>query len=120
VPFRLVQLTAIVIIGRATAALNALELAGVRQLERQALDKPVHLNTSGVYGLVRHPIYLGWVMFVFGAPRMTTDRAVFAIISTLYLALAVPLEERSLVQAFGEAYSRYSDKVRWKIVPGVY
>jgi protein-S-isoprenylcysteine O-methyltransferase Ste14 len=57
---------------------------------------------------------------VFGAPRMTTDRAVFAIISTLYLALAVPLEERSLVQTFGEAYSRYADKVRWKIVPGVY
>jgi protein-S-isoprenylcysteine O-methyltransferase Ste14 len=59
-------------------------------------------------------------MFVFGAPRMTTDRAVFAIISTLYLALAVPFEERSLVQTFGEAYSRYADKVRWKIVPGVY
>lgn len=120
VPFRLVQLTAVVIIARATAALDALDLAGVRQLERQAPHGPVNLKTSGVYSLVRHPIYLGWVMFVFGAPRMTTDRAVFAIISTLYLALAVPFEERSLIQTFGEAYSRYTDKVRWKIVPGVY
>jgi methanethiol S-methyltransferase len=120
VPFRLVQVTAIVIIARGTAGLGALELAGVRQLERPAADKPGILHTSGVYGLVRHPIYLGWVMFVFGAPRMTTDRAVFAIISTLYLVLAVPLEERSLAQTFGEAYSRYSAKVRWKIVPGVY
>ena len=120
VPFRLVQVTAIVVIARATAALDALDLAGVRQLERQAPDKPGNLSTSGVYALVRHPIYLGWVMFVFGAPRMTTDRALFAIISTLYLVLAVPFEERSLAQTFGEAYSRYSDKVRWKIVPGVY
>jgi protein-S-isoprenylcysteine O-methyltransferase Ste14 len=120
VPFRLVQLTGIVIVARATAALDALDLAGIRQLDRQAKDTPLGLKTSGVYGLVRHPIYLGWAMFVFGAPRMTTDRAVFAIISTLYLALAVPLEERSLVQTFGEAYSRYADKVRWKIVPGVY
>jgi protein-S-isoprenylcysteine O-methyltransferase Ste14 len=120
VPLRLVQVTAIVLVAKATAALDALDLAGVRQLERLAPDTPAYLNTSGVYGLVRHPIYLGWVMFVFGAPRMTTDRAVFAIISTLYLALAVPLEERSLVQTFGEAYSRYSDRVRWRIVPGVY
>jgi protein-S-isoprenylcysteine O-methyltransferase Ste14 len=120
VPFRLLQVTAIAIVAKATAALDALDLAGIRQLEQRTPDRPETLNTSGVYALVRHPIYLGWVMFVFGAPRMTTDRAVFAIISALYLALAVPFEERSLLQNFGEAYSRYSDKVRWKIVPGVY
>jgi protein-S-isoprenylcysteine O-methyltransferase Ste14 len=40
--------------------------------------------------------------------------------STLYLVLATPIEERSLEQEFGESYREYRRKVRWRIVPGVY
>jgi protein-S-isoprenylcysteine O-methyltransferase Ste14 len=73
-----------------------------------------------VYGWVRHPVYFGWVLFVFATPRMTTDRLVFATISTAYLAMAVPFEERSLVEAFGDRYRMYASRVRWKILPGIY
>jgi protein-S-isoprenylcysteine O-methyltransferase Ste14 len=51
---------------------------------------------------------------------MTGTRFVFATISTLYLALAIPLEERSLRGQFGSAYAAYASKVKWKMVPGIY
>ena len=51
---------------------------------------------------------------------MTGDRLVFASISFLYLLIAVPFEERSLIGRFGDQYLRYRELVRWRIVPYVY
>jgi protein-S-isoprenylcysteine O-methyltransferase Ste14 len=78
------------------------------------------LTISGPYRWLRHPIYLGWVMFVFGAPEMTAGRLLFATISTVYLIVAIPYEERSLAAEFGSAYSEYQRQVRWRLVPGVW
>ena len=38
-------------------------------------------KTTGPYGYVRHPIYSGWLLLVFGVPTMTATRLVFAIVS---------------------------------------
>jgi protein-S-isoprenylcysteine O-methyltransferase Ste14 len=73
-----------------------------------------------VYAWVRHPIYFGWVLAVFGTPHMTGDRLAFAIVSTMYLMVAVPLEERSLRRSFGDAYVRYTRDVRWRMIPFIY
>jgi protein-S-isoprenylcysteine O-methyltransferase Ste14 len=78
------------------------------------------LTISGPYRWLRHPIYLGWVMFVFGAPEMTAGRLLFATISTVYLIVAIPYEERSLAAEFGSAYCEYQRQVRWRLVPGVW
>jgi protein-S-isoprenylcysteine O-methyltransferase Ste14 len=51
---------------------------------------------------------------------MTLTRFSFAVISTAYLALAIPFEERSLVEVFGEEYDAYSRRVRWRMLPGIY
>jgi len=69
---------------------------------------------------VRHPLYFAWVLLVFGAPVMTATRATFAIASTAYLALAIPWEERSLIDLFGEQYEEYRRQVRWRMIPGIY
>ena len=69
---------------------------------------------------MRHPIYFGWVLMVFGAPTMTASRLLFATISTLYLVIAIPFEERSLGEEFGTAYADYQERVRWRLVPGVW
>jgi methanethiol S-methyltransferase len=74
----------------------------------------------GTYRLVRHPIYFGWVLLVWAASDMTTGRLVFALISTTYLVIAVPFEERSLRRRFGPAYDGYRRAVRWRILPLVY
>jgi protein-S-isoprenylcysteine O-methyltransferase Ste14 len=91
-------------------------LAGLRPEPAQDGD----LVARGTYRVVRHPIYLGWVLLVWAASDMTMGRLVFAIISTSYLVIAVPFEERSLRRRFGPAYDAYRRRVRWRIVPGLY
>ncbi len=108
----------LVLIWRAAAMLDGLELAGIRQLQGRV--RPVTFKASGPFGLVRHPIYLGWILMVFGAPAMTINRLVFAIISSVYLVLAIPWEERSLLEAFGDRYRAYQGSVRWRLVPGIW
>ena len=100
-------------------ALDVLDLAGVRPV-LAARSAHVPLMTSGVFGFVRHPLYLGWVLFTFGAPDMTATRAQFAAISALYLAVAIPWEERGLVRTFGADYEAYRRKTRWRMLPGIY
>ena len=51
---------------------------------------------------------------------MTGTRLSFAVISTTYLMLAIPFEERSLVEVFGEEYVQYQRTVRWRMIPGIY
>lgn len=99
--------------------LRPLELAGIEQA-RHRPGRREELVLAWPYNLVRHPIYLGWVLFVFGVPHMTMDRFLLAVLSTTYLVAAVPLEERQLERVFGDAYRYYRARVRWRIVPGVY
>ena len=99
-------------------AIDLLDLAGVRQTTGRVGSGT--LQARGAYGLVRHPIYLGWTLLVFGTPVMTGTRLSFALISTLYLVVAIPFEERSLMESFGDEYVRYQRQVRWRMVPGLY
>jgi methanethiol S-methyltransferase len=118
-----VQALGLVVTVRSSARLDVLDLAGIRQVlqdQRGVKSDHVPLETSGLYGIVRHPLYFGWVLFVFGTPHMTLTRLLFAAISTVYLAAAVPLEERALIDVFGTEYRAYQARVRWKIVPGIY
>ena len=113
----------VLITAQGARALDVLDLAGVRQvLNRRARTPrpPAPLCTGGLYGFVRHPVYFGWILMVFGVPSMTMTRLVFAVISTAYLALAVPFEERSLVETFGPEYASYRERVRWRMIPGLY
>lgn len=115
VPHIAVQLAGLWLVTQSVRAIDALELAGIRRAG--ASDG---LQIAGPYHLVRHPLYLGWILIVFGASRMTGDRLLFATITSTYLLLAVPWEERSLEGAFGDAYRRYKREVRWRVLPYVY
>jgi methanethiol S-methyltransferase len=113
-----VQLLGIGLIARATAAIDPLELAGVRQASNQT--EVGGLQIAGPYRWVRHPLYLGWLLAVWGHAHMTGDRVLFAAITTTYLAIAVPFEERSLIAGFGDDYRRYQQRVRWRMIPYVF
>jgi hypothetical protein len=108
----MVQLSGLALIGLSVRAIDPLELAGIR---RRGVDEELHI--TGPYRLVRHPLYLGWMLIVFGAAHMTGDRLAFAAITALYLIIAIPWEERSLERTFGDAYRRYKGEVRWKAIP---
>jgi protein-S-isoprenylcysteine O-methyltransferase Ste14 len=119
-----IQGTGIALTFRASRALDGLDLAGVRQVQRvvanAAPPQHVPLETTGLYGFVRHPLYFAWTVFVFATPDMTGTRAVFAVISSVYLVVAIPWEERDLIRTFGPAYESYRRQVRWRMVPGLY
>jgi len=110
-----VQLAGIAIIAQSVRAIDPLELAGIRP--PSGSDR---LQVSGPYRVVRHPLYFGWMLATFGAAHLTGDRLAFAVLTSLYLAIAIPWEERSLVAAFGDAYRRYQREVRWRMIPFIY
>ena len=110
-----VQLGGIWLIARSVAQIDPLELAGVRPASGRD-----SLQIAGPYRWVRHPLYLGWLLAVSGTAHMTADRLTFALITTAYLLVAIPWEERSLRRIFGEPYARYQQAVRWRVVPYVY
>jgi protein-S-isoprenylcysteine O-methyltransferase Ste14 len=112
-----IPVTGILLTERAARFIGVWELAGVRQARR---DRPVEFKVTGPFGLVRHPIYLGWVLMVFGVPDMTNSRLLFAVISSAYLVAAIPWEEASLVEAFGDKYRAYQQQVRSRLLPGVW
>jgi protein-S-isoprenylcysteine O-methyltransferase Ste14 len=111
---------------RSAAIIDVFDLAGVRQSvaagppARPRPAAPTEFKTTGPYGWVRHPIYSGWFLLVFGVGTMTGTRLVFAVISCLYVLIAIPLEERSLLATTAGAYNRYVNQVKWKLLPGVY
>ena len=110
------QLTGGILTLDAARRIDVRVLAGLRPEPAQDGD-PV---ARGTYRFVRHPIYLGWVLLVWAASDMTTGRLVFAAISSAYLVIAVPFEERSLRRRFGPSYDAYRRQVRWRILPGLY
>lgn len=109
------QLAGLWLIARAAATIDPLELAGVKPAARRET-----LHVEGPYRWVRHPLYLGWFLLLFGTAHMTGNRLTFAGVTGAYLLAAIPFEERSLVRAFGDDYRRYRARVRWRVLPYVY
>jgi protein-S-isoprenylcysteine O-methyltransferase Ste14 len=109
------QLAGVAIAAWSVAEIDPLELAGIK-----APDAEDELQFQGPYRLVRHPLYLGWIVAAFGTPHLTGDRLAFAILTSLYLVIAIPWEEQSLVQSYGGEYTRYQRQVRWRVIPFIY
>ncbi len=120
------QLAGVAMTVWSAGALGVMELAGLRRAPKPVSPMPGSsrsdraLRDTGPYGFVRHPIYFSWLLLVWSVPVMNGTRLSFALISTLYLVVAIPFEERSLVAHFGPAYTRYQAKVRSRMLPFVY
>jgi protein-S-isoprenylcysteine O-methyltransferase Ste14 len=119
----LVPIAGVVLSTWSAVMLETADLAGVNQFMRRPSsppDPPLDVRSDGPYGFVRHPIYFAWLLVVWVVPHMNGTRLSFAIISSLYLAVAIPFEERSLVAHFGPKYTRYQQQVRWRMLPPIY
>lgn len=109
-----VQIAGVLLVLWAGRVIDPLELAGVRPANRTRLE------VRGPYRLIRHPIYLGWMLAVWGAPTMTGDRGWFAALSSIYLVVAMRWEEAAMRRVFGDAYDRYRARVPYRVLPGIY
>jgi protein-S-isoprenylcysteine O-methyltransferase Ste14 len=67
--------------------------------------------TPGPYRLVRHPLYVGWLLAFWMTPLMTFAHLLFSIATTAYILLAIQFEERDLVREYGNAYEEYKQAV---------
>jgi protein-S-isoprenylcysteine O-methyltransferase Ste14 len=89
------------------------DLFGLRQtwlyFRGRAYTHPA-FATPGPYRLVRHPLYVGWLLAFWATPTMTAAHAFFAIMTTAYILIAIQFEERDLARAFPE-YQAYREQV---------
>jgi protein-S-isoprenylcysteine O-methyltransferase Ste14 len=105
-----------------TFLISHFELFGLTQVVTHfagRLTEPMKFKTPGLYSLIRHPIYLGFIIAFWSTPTMTLGHLLFAAVTTAYIFVGIWLEERDLVALFGDQYRHYRQKVAM-LLPGLF
>lgn len=125
---RVIQLAGLAFGVLAFEYLDGAEFMGFRQVWRYLTRREVagnvegltqkELVTSGVYGIVRHPMYLaGIVIFTFN-PQITVNSLTITVLADLYFLFGVFIEERRFLRIFGDQYREYMKRVP-RLIPGI-
>ncbi|RON41952.1 hypothetical protein BK666_23305 [Pseudomonas frederiksbergensis] len=97
-----------------TFLISHFELLGITQAlsawHSARPDNPT-FKTPLLYKLVRHPLYLGFLIVFWATPDMTAGHLLFALLNTVYILIGAHFEEKDLVDLFGERYQRYQQNV---------
>jgi protein-S-isoprenylcysteine O-methyltransferase Ste14 len=76
---------------------------------------------TGVYSIVRHPMYAGAVLLMIGMPLWLESyaAALFAIVPIILLAVRIVFEEEFLKQELS-GYDAYTERIRYRLLPYVW
>jgi len=98
----------------ATMLIDHFDLFGLRQVWFNLKGRPYEsggFKTPGPYKLVRHPLYVGWLMAFWATPTMTVSHLIFSLGTTVYILIAIYFEERNLMHFLGDEYREYRKRV---------
>jgi protein-S-isoprenylcysteine O-methyltransferase Ste14 len=76
----------------------------------QQASRPV-LLTTGIYGVVRHPMYMYLLAAVVVRPTLSMDLLIWLLCAIAFLLIALPLEEEKLIAIFGDQYRDYRRRI---------
>jgi protein-S-isoprenylcysteine O-methyltransferase Ste14 len=104
----------ILIVLISTFLIDHFDLFGLRQswtafVGRRSVEP--EFRTPWFYRIVRHPLYVGWIVTFFATPTMSVGHLLFAVTMTLYMLVAIRFEERDLIRKHGETYVEYRERV---------
>ena len=93
-----------------------MNLSGLRSLFIENFSN--ELQITGIHKYVRHPLYLGTFIFIWGLFLLLPyfSLLIANTIITVYTLIGIELEEQKLVMEFGEEYKRYQVSVP-KLIP---
>lgn len=97
-----------------TYLIDHFDLFGLRQVWEGFLgrrSRTPQFMTPLLYRIVRHPLYFGFLLAFWTTPSMSVGQFLFASGMTVYILIAVRLEERDLVRVHGPVYEHYREQV---------
>ncbi len=95
-----------------TFLIDHFDLFGMRQVVLYFRGRPYEckkFSNPSLYRFVRHPLYIGWFITFWATPDMTQGHLLLAIVTTAYILLAIPIEERDLLEALGDDYREWRE-----------
>ncbi len=96
-----------------TFLINHFELFGLSQVFANMKGNslpPYKFVQPLFYKIIRHPLYLGWLLVFWGTPEMSAGHLLLAFGMTAQIFISIPYEERDIEDSLGEPYRDYKAK----------
>ena len=121
-PFWLRSVGAVLLVGASVIIFEALnENTFAAPVVKMQKERGQTVISTGLYGIVRHPMYAGATLLFISAPLLLNSLYGLAIGFVLILTIAIrSIGEEAMLKQELDGYSDYMSKVRWRLIPFIF